>query len=85
MTDMTDIRPRFHDPHARAQQAAEDHLAACYDALHDSDAGKAEEEIDYPDSQGPFCGCETCVVREVLHAIRPYLAELARAEGQLPL
>lgn len=56
-----------------AQQAAEKHLAACYDAL-------VEEEDDpekWPESpaSAPFCGCETCVVREVLYAAWPVWEE----------
>jgi hypothetical protein len=52
-----------------AQQAAEAHLAACDDALEaeqDPDA-----EFEWPMLAGPYCGCPTCVVREVLHAAWP--------------
>lgn len=52
----------------RMQQAAERHLDECWEAYY-----AAEEEPDpdkWPPSPaiGPFCGCQTCLVREVLHA-----------------
>lgn len=40
----------------RLQRLAEDHLLACEEAI-DSDETPAV---------GPYCGCHTCVVREVL-------------------
>jgi hypothetical protein len=54
-----------------AQRAAEAHLEACEEALH---AIEYESEADVDDPAiGPFCGCTTCVVREVLHAAWPVL------------
>jgi hypothetical protein len=61
------------DPGIRAQRAAEAHLSACVDALF------AESESDNPDdwpespASAPFCGCDTCVVREVLFAAWPII------------
>lgn len=52
-----------------AQRAAEEHLLACYAAMHSLDEGV---EVEDP-AVGPFCGCETCEVREVLHAAWPIL------------
>lgn len=53
----------------RAQRAAELHLAACMEAL--SEWEELEDgsiiEIESPAS-APFCGCDTCIVREVLWA-----------------
>ena len=46
------------------QRAAEEHLDACAEALFAMDEGK---EVDSPAS-APYCGCETCVVRETLYA-----------------
>lgn len=73
------------DPGYAAQQAAEAHLDACEEALW------AEEELEdgaeLPDSPAcaPFCGCQTCVVREVLFAAWPVFtaatAALLRAAG----
>lgn len=33
-----------------------------------------------PEMAGPFCGCQTCVVREALDAAWPILLEAARLE-----
>ena len=69
----------------RAQEAAEKHLAECWEAYYAS-----EEEPDpakWPESPAcaPFCGCETCLVREVLHAAWPILEEEARKPRPLAL
>jgi hypothetical protein len=60
-----------------AQAAAEAHLVACHEALHAEE--EVEEYVDSPAS-APFCGCETCEVREVLFAAWPFL-KLAALEG----
>lgn len=60
-----------------AHQAAEKHLEACDYALHVEIDGEAP---DFPETAGPYCGCETCIVREVLFAAWPILLEAARAE-----
>lgn len=46
------------------QKACEDHLEACYEAMWDDDGNETHEKPS--PSFGPFCGCNTCVVREVL-------------------
>ena len=60
-----------------AQQAAEAHLAACYEAFY------AEQEDDGPlpesPASAPFCACETCEIRETLFAAWPLLREAALA------
>lgn len=63
----------------KAHQAAEQHLAACLEAMYAED----ESDLDtWPeDMAGPFCGCETCVIREVLHAAWPILLQAAQAEA----
>jgi hypothetical protein len=53
----------------RIQDKAEAHLRACYEAMEaleavDLDPGSAGAISD--PSYGPFCGCDTCLVREVL-------------------
>lgn len=53
---------------AEAQKAAEEHLAACYEAMWD----EHDEGLDSP-AIAPFCGCDTCVVREVLWAAWSHL------------
>ena len=44
--------------------AAEQHLIACFDAFYAEEEGLDETSPAY----GPFCGCHTCIVREVLTA-----------------
>lgn len=58
-----------------AQTAAEERLDALWEfELEGGDINDA------PYAAGPFCGCRTCEVREVLDAAYPFLAELARRE-----
>ena len=52
-----------------AQKRAEKHLAACMEALDDDEIGSP--------ASAPFCGCNTCVIREVLWAVWPLLVEEA--------
>lgn len=60
-----------------AQQAAEQHL----DALNEAEERATDgEDVDWPDSAAPYCGCQTCVIREVLHAAWPYLQQQAATE-----
>lgn len=61
-----------------AQKAAEERLNAAYEQLWSEEDGDVPRE-DSPewDAVGPFCGCETCIVREVLDAAWPYLKQLA--------
>lgn len=35
------------------------------------------DEGDGSTLSGPFCGCDTCVIREAIHAAWPYLYRLA--------
>jgi len=58
----------------QAQQAAELRLMTAVDMLINEDDGWLPE---WDDLAGPFCGCDTCVVREVLDAAWPYIYELA--------
>lgn len=58
-----------------AQRAAERRLAAANDALWLDDEGIDTGE--WPDLAGPYDGCDTCLVREVLHAAWPYMYRLA--------
>lgn len=63
---------------AEAQRAAEDHLDACFEALEREETAEPGEEVDSP-AVGAFCGCQTCCVRETLHASWPFLREAALA------
>jgi hypothetical protein len=68
--------------YATVQRACEQRLAAAQEVQWAQDNGEevpAEAQL-----AGPFCGCDTCVIREVLDAARPYFAELAMVEMQLP-
>lgn len=59
------------DLELRAQEAAELRISDLW-------AYENDELDEEPDSAGPFCGCLTCEVREILDAAYPYLAELGR-------
>lgn len=61
------------DQYDRAQLAAETHLTLCVDALHDG--------ADDSPAIRPFCGCDTCIVREVLFAAKEELLAIVRAEA----
>lgn len=54
-----------------AHQQAQTHLNECFDALDEADFG--DGEAGWPVTAGPFCGCVTCIVREVLHVAFPIL------------
>ncbi len=60
-----------------AQQAAEKHLEAIEAA---EDAADGTDNVAYPETAGPWCGCTTCTVRETLYAAWPIMLEAARAE-----
>lgn len=64
----------------RAEQKAREHLTACLESLFEDG-----EEMTCPPAAAPFCGCETCVVREVLMAARAELFEIVQLESQLAL
>lgn len=64
----------------RAQQLAEEHLTACEEAVDPDD--DFDTELESP-AVGPFCGCVTCVVREVLHAAWEPMMELARRTAEV--
>ena len=53
----------------QAQDAAEKRLMEAWDNWNDENDGAT--------LTGPFCGCDTCVVREILHAAWPHLYRLA--------
>ncbi len=57
------------DPGPAVQAAAERHLAAVWTAFY---ASEEADDLDIPSpASAPFCGCETCVVREVLAGAWP--------------
>ena len=74
------------DPYQAAQDAAELHLSACNAALWSDEFDGIPDGHDdvIPDSPAvaPFCGCDTCLVREVLHAALPFMAAIVAAEAE---
>lgn len=70
-----------------AQTAAEEHLAKVYE-YHDrlAELGYSDAVIaqvgDDP-AYGPWCGCDTCQVRETLHAALPHLEKAVLVEWGL--
>jgi hypothetical protein len=83
----THEQPR-RDHRFAAHKAAVAHLAACFEHLdHQSevDAGYADADAAVTDpASAPFCGCEDCMVREVLHAAWPHLLAEAKQAGPAP-
>lgn len=58
-----------------AQKAAEAHLAACWEAYWAEEESENLEGLPESPACAPFCGCETCIVREVLFAAWPIIEE----------
>lgn len=63
----------------RMQTAAEAHLAGVNEALLLEEEGQTD--VDNP-AFAPYCGCDTCTVREVLAGAWPVIAELAEHAGK---
>jgi hypothetical protein len=63
------------------QRAAERHLAYADDCLWEDEEGEYADMHDEgpkgPNLAGPYCGCHTCIVREVLWAAWPFMYRLA--------
>ena len=68
------------EKHLRIVQDWNDHWEEHFGDECDCPGGPPPE----PDMAGPFCGCETCVIRETLHAAWPILLEAAKAEVSSP-
>lgn len=64
----------------RVQRLAEDHLSACNEALYRDDELPVAEWGETP-AIGPYCGCDTCIVREVLWAAWEAMLAEAKAEA----
>ena len=63
----------------RVQRKAEDHLNACLEAMEILDAD-VDAEVENP-AYGPFDGCNTCIVREVLSVCWEEMLAEARKRG----
>lgn len=74
--------------HQEAHDAARERLRLAEMVMDAEFERAAAGDVDYDGLDvgalaGPYCGCEDCIIREVLDAARPYFAALAVAEGQL--
>ena len=82
-----DVEAAIDQHYLDAQKAAEEHLADVYeyhselDELGYSDA--AIQQLRPDPSFGPWCGCDTCQVRETLHAALPHLEKAVLIEWGL--
>lgn len=66
---------------AQAQRAAEDHIVRVWASFHEEEDGWAE--MPPSPAVGPFDGCQTCEVREILYAALPFIeAGLLREEAE---
>lgn len=65
----------------RAQQVAEAHLDTCNEWLSFYEEGEPEGQRPAGEdpSIAPYCGCDTCIVREVLSAAWPVIEEGVRS------
>lgn len=78
MDDCTDIGRRIVELEVAAQRAAEERIELAHVSLEDIPED-LEDEIGAT-LAGPYCGCITCEVREILHAAYPHLKEIALLE-----
>lgn len=68
-----------------AQQAAEHRLRVCATVLFEDETDEDIVPSDAADQlAGPYCGCDTCVVREVVDAAWPWLYRLAHHPDTVP-
>ena len=68
---------RYEELQMLAQRSAEERLSLAVDSVWEDDP----EHPAYAIMAGPFCGCDTCVVREIIDAAWPFLKEIALMEG----
>lgn len=57
------------------QMAAERHLRLCDEALELEEETEDPANLPPSPASGPYCGCETCVVREVLAGAWPTIEQ----------
>jgi hypothetical protein len=75
------------DPGFVAHQAAERHMAKVWAAFYAEEDGEEGEELLESPAFGPFDGCDTCIIREILAAVWPVIEEYhrrLRAEADRP-
>lgn len=59
---------------AEAHEAAAKHLEAIYEAEHEGVI-----DLDESPAMGPWDGCDTCLIREILHAAWPVIEAAVRS------
>ena len=59
-----------------AQRSGEARLMDCMEGTYNDEAGDS--------AVGAFCGCDTCIVREVLDAAWPWLYKMAHHPDTVP-
>jgi len=69
----------------KAQSVAMAHLGACieYEELMNETALEDFDKLPDNPAFGLWCGCDTCVVREVLHAAHPVFEEIFDLERRM--
>lgn len=70
-----------HDIAEAVHRRAEEHLNACFEALDAWETEEGDNEEDESPASAPFCGCSTCVVREVLFSAYEELYEIAKRDS----
>lgn len=68
---VTAWRNVFEESDLLLHEVAEKHLAACNNYLFYTEDPWSDPDVEPPEDVafGPYCGCDTCVVREVLTAV----------------
>lgn len=81
---MTD---RDRDWGAEAHQAAIDHLDVCdaWEAYYEEGEPEGARPAGEHPAMSPYCGCQTCMVREVLSAAWPVIEEAVRSGDLDPI
>ncbi len=83
-SDLEQARELAYEADLRAQQAAEKRLSICWEVEEYADEDLPPElEAEAAAIAAPFCGCQTCEIREVLDAAYPHLKAGWEAELQL--
>lgn len=82
-----DVEAAIDRHYADAQHAAEKHVEDVLEYHHNLDelgySDTAIQQLPPDPAFGPWCGCMTCTVREVLHAALPHLEKAVLIEWGL--
>jgi hypothetical protein len=68
-----------------AHAAARERLRECAEVLYQEESGNVNDPTAGDNLSAPFCGCDTCVAREVINAAHDDLEKyfLARVEKRI--